>query len=156
MAAVMVVGLGTAACSKTVTPPPPLPPADAGVSAAALADPSPVTLRNLQVTTIEGNRAVLLRLSREPYGLSYAAENDPGRIIVRASGPPGDADLPERSLQQLDLQIADVRVSRTQGTLQVVIDFKTDAVPPHSVHQMVDWVMIRLPASGTSQGDADE
>ena len=156
MAAVMVVGLGTAACSKTVTPPPPLPPADAGVSAAALADPSPVTLRNLQVTTIEGNRAVLLRLSREPYGLSYAAENDPGRIIVRASGPPGEADLPERSLQQLDVQIADVRVSRTQGTLQVAIDFKTDAVPPHSVHQMVDWVMIRLPASATSQGDANE
>ena len=150
-----MVVCGAGACSKTVTPPAP-PPVDAGASAAALADPSPVTLRNLQVATIEGDRAVLLRLSREPYGLSYTAEPGPGRIIVRASGPPGDGDLPERSLQQLDAQIADVRVSRTQGTLQVIVDFKTDAVPPYSVHQMVDWVMIRLPASGASQGDADE
>ena len=155
MAAAAVVALAMGACSKTVAPPAP-PPVDAGASAAALADPSPVTLRNLQVATIEGTRVVLLRLSREPYGLSYAAEKDPGRIIVRASGPPGDGDLPERTLQQLDAQIADVRVSRMQGMLQVVIDFKTDAVPPYSVNQMVDWVMIRLPASGTSQGDADE
>ena len=155
MVAVAAAVFGTGGCSKTVVPPAP-PPVDAGMSAAALADPSPVTLRNLQVATIEGNRAVLLRFSREPYGLAYTTEPGPGRLTVRASGPPGEGDLPERSLQQLDAQIADVRVSRTQGTLQVVIDFKADEVPPHSVHQMVDWVMIRLPASGTSQGDADE
>jgi len=39
-----------------------------------------------------------------------------------------------------------VRVSRRAGTLQVVLEFKGAALPPYSVHQMVDWIMVRLGA----------
>jgi len=88
--------------------------------------------------------------------VAYTTEMGPGRLTVRASGPPGEGDLPERSLQQLDAQIADVRVSRTQGTLQVVIDFKADegaAAQCASNGRLGDDP---LPASATSQGDANE
>ncbi len=105
---------------------------------------APVSLRNLQVTTVEGHRAVLLRLSRVPTLVRQTSTKDPGRIIIQASGPPGDGDLPERALPEIDPEIGAVRVSRHDGTLQVVLDFKGAQPPPFSVHEMADWIMVRL------------
>jgi hypothetical protein len=105
---------------------------------------APVALRNLQVVSVDGHRAVLLRFSRVPTMVRRSSGKDPGRIVIQAWGPSGDGDLPERTLPQVDPEINDVRVSRHDGALEVVLDFKSVEPPPYSVHEMADWVMVRL------------
>jgi len=106
-------------------------------------DQAPVALRNFEVATIDGHRAVLLRLSRLPTLVRYSSSKRPAQITVQAWGPNGE-DLPERTLQQIDPQIAQVRVSRKEGGLYVVLDLQGDEPPPYSVHEMADWIMIRF------------
>lgn len=114
-------------------------------TASPTGDQAPVALRNLEISTADGHRAVLLRLSRLPTMVRQTSSNRPARITVQAWGPPGDTDLPERDLPQIDSQISDVRVSRTSGALNVVIELKGDEPPPYTMHQMADWIMIRFP-----------
>jgi hypothetical protein len=116
-----------------------------GQTAAPTGDQAPVALRNLEITSADGHRAVLLRLSRLPTLVRESSSKRPARITVQAWGPPGDADLPERDLPQIDPLVTDVRVSRTSGALNVVIDLKGDEPPPYTMHQMADWIMIRFP-----------
>ena len=118
-------------------------------TAAPSGNAAPVTLRNFEVAVVDGHRAVLMRLSRPPTQLRESSSSRPARITVQAWGPPGDGDLPERDLAQIDPQIEAVRVSRKSGALNVVIHLKGDTPPPYSVHQMADWIMIRFsgPAS---------
>ncbi len=118
-------------------------------TAAPTGNEAPVGLRNLQVTTVEGHRALLLRLSRVPTMVRQSSANDPARIIIQAWGPANDGDLPERTLPQMDSEIDDVRVSRHEGALQVVVNFKGKEPPPFSVHEMADWIMVRF---GGSEG----
>jgi hypothetical protein len=122
-------------------------------TAAPLGDEAPVNLRQLQIVqTADGRRAVLLRLSRQPTLVRHSSARDPGRISIEAWGPVGDGDLPERSLEQSDVEIGGVRVSRKDGALQIILDFRFSEPPTYSVHEMADWIMIRLnttpPAAG--------
>jgi hypothetical protein len=121
----------------------------AAPTASPTGNEAPVALRNLQVTTVDGHRAVLLRLSRLPTMVRQSSGKDPPRIVIQAWGPAGDGDLPERTLPQVDAQISDVRVSRRAGALSVVLVFKGVEPPPYSVHEMADWIMVRL---GVPQG----
>ncbi|MFN8628420.1 MAG: hypothetical protein U0587_20905 [Candidatus Binatia bacterium] len=113
---------------------------------AAAGDQAPVALRNLQVATVDGHRAVLLRLSRLPMVVRQASGKNPGRIMLQAIGPAGEGDLSERELAQVDPLLSNVRVSRRQGALEVVLEFRTDEPPAYSVHEMGDWIMVRLDA----------
>ena len=106
---------------------------------------APVALRNLELSAIDGHRAVLLRLSRVPTVVRQSSSERPVQIIVQAWGPEGDADLPERTLPEADPLISQVRVSRTAGRLSVIFDLQADKVPTFSVHEMADWIMIRFP-----------
>ncbi len=111
---------------------------------AATGDQTPVALRNLQVANVDGHRAVLLRLSRLPLQVRQSSGRNPGRIVLQAMGPAGEGDLSERDLAQVDPLLSNVRVSRRQGALEVVLEFKTDEPPAFSVHEMGDWIMVRL------------
>jgi hypothetical protein len=133
---VALVALLAVGCAHKLAAPTPVP---SGSDA-------PVALRNLEITTVDGHRAVLLRLSRPPTLVRESSSKNPARITILAWGPTGGGDLPERAMPQLDSQIREVRVSRSAGTLQVVLEFKGKAPPPYSVHQMVDWIMVRLGA----------
>jgi hypothetical protein len=115
-------------------------------TAAPSGDQAPVTLRNLQIENIDGHRAVLLRLSRLPTMVRHSSSRKPPEITLQAWGPAGDGDLPERALPQIDPLVAQVRVSRRDGGLTVVLDFHGDEPPPYSVHQMADWIMVRFDA----------
>lgn len=121
-------------------------------TAAPSGDQAPVTLRNLQVTTVEGHRAVLLRLSRVPTLVRHSSERRPARITVQAWGPIGEGDLPERSMPQIDAQVTQVRVSRHDGGLNVTLDLNGDEPPEYSVHEMADWIMIRFATPATQTG----
>ena len=105
---------------------------------------APVTLRNLEVATVDGHRAVLLRLSRLPMLVRHSSGKHPGHIVVQAWGPRGEGDLPERTLPQVDPQITQINVSRKDGALRVVFAFQSDEPPAYTVHEMADWIMIRL------------
>jgi len=109
-------------------------------------DQAPVTLRNLQIENIEGHRAVLLRLSRVPSMVRHSSARRPPQITLQAWGPVGEGDLPERVLPQIDTQVAQIRVSRHDGGLTVVLDFKGDEPPPYSVSEMADWILVRFTA----------
>jgi len=122
-----------AGCAKTVAPP-----------AAVVGNQAPVALRNLQVANVDGHRAVLLRLSRPPELVRQSSGKHPGRIVLQAMGPAGEGDLSERDLAQVDPLLNNVRVSRRQGALEVVLEFKTEEPPPYSIHEMGDWIMVRL------------
>jgi hypothetical protein len=105
---------------------------------------APVTLRDLQIDNTDGHRAVLLRLSRVPTAVRHSSSSNPAQITVQAWGPVGDGDLTERELPQTDDEISQVRVSRKSGTLTVVLDLRGNQPPPYSVHEMADWIMVRL------------
>ncbi len=107
-----------------------------------------VSLRNLQIESVDGERAVLLRLSRLPGQVIHSSASAPASITVRMSGPRGEGDFTEQALPQTDPQITRVRVERENGELRVTLDLKGDAPPPYSVHEMADWIMIRLGRSG--------
>jgi hypothetical protein len=134
-AGVLLFPLWVLGCSSRMTAP----------TGAPSGDLAPVALRNFEVTAADGHRAVLLRLTRIPTQVRHSSASQPARITVQAWGPPGDSDLPERDLPQLDAQISDVRVSRKSGELNVVIDLKGDEPPAYTVHEMADWIMIRFP-----------
>lgn len=103
-----------------------------------------VALRNLQVTDADGHRAMLLRLTRVPTAVRYSDSSAPAQIVVEAYGPPGEGDLAEKALPQDDPYVRQVRVSRQQGVLQIVLDLYGEQPPPYQVHEMADWVMIRF------------
>lgn len=113
-------------------------------TAAPVGDEAPVNLRDLQVATSSGHRAVLLQLTRLPTLVRYSSSSEPARIIVQAWGPEGDSDLPERVLPQADAIVRQVVVSRTRGELRVVIELNQQEPPPHRVHEMADWIMVRF------------
>jgi hypothetical protein len=113
-------------------------------TAAPTGEDAPVTLRDLQIDNTDGHRTVLLRLSRVPTAVRHSSSRNPAEITVEAWGPLGDGDFPERNLPQSDDQIRSVRVSRNKGTLTVVLDLQGNQPPPYSVHEMADWIMIRL------------
>ncbi len=106
--------------------------------------PQALSLRNLQIETVDGERAVLLRLSRLPGRVIHSSTSSPASITVRVSGPRGEGDFAEQVLPQTDPQIARVRVGREGGELRVILDLKSDMPPSYSVHEMADWIMIRL------------
>jgi hypothetical protein len=114
-------------------------------SASPTGDEAPVTLRQVQILqTADGHRAVLLRLSRLPTLVRHSAQTAPARIQVEAWGPVGEGDLSERELEQADPDISVVRVSRKDGALRVSVDFRSSPPPAYTVHEMADWIMIRL------------
>lgn len=112
-------------------------------------DQAPVGLRSLQATDAGGNHAMLLRLTRLPTMVRHASSGEPAQITIQAWGPPGDGDLPERTLLQEDPYVRQVRVSRKDGTLKIVLDLQGDVPPPHMVHEMADWIMVRFGGAGS-------
>ena len=113
-------------------------------TAAPVGEEAPVNLRDLQVATSGGHRAVLLQLTRMPTLVRYSSSSGPATITVQAWGPEGDTDLPERVLPQSDPVVRQVTVSRTRGELRVIIELNQQEPPPHRVHEMADWIMVRF------------
>ena len=109
-----------------------------------------MNLRDLQVATAGGHRAVLLQLTRLPTLIRHSSSSEPGRITIQAWGPTGDTDLPERILPQADPVVREVRVSRSGGELRVIIELNQQDPPPHRVHEMSDWIMVRFTDSADS------
>ncbi len=120
-------------------------------TAKALASLSaPLDLQNFQVVNAEGNRGVFLRLSRLPDSIRVRGETNPARIIIDVAGPTG-AETPEQVYAGNDELVTSMRVSKTFGWLQIVLDLQTDELPPYTVQQLADYIMVRLAPPATSR-----
>ncbi len=105
---------------------------------------APVDVRDIQLATVEGHKAVLLRLTRVPSMVRASSSQRPAQIQVQAWGPTGGVDLPERGYPQADAYVPEIRVSRKGGELRIVLQLAGDAPPQYTVHEMADWIMVRL------------
>ena len=47
--------------------------------------------------------------------------------------------------------VTSMRVSKTFGWLQIVLDLQTDELPPYTVQQLADYIMVRLAPPATSR-----
>lgn len=103
----------------------------------------PLDLQEVEIGEGRGYRGIFLKLTRLPDSVSYSSASDPARIILEIKGPTG-THSPEERIPSGDEFASGVRVSRDLGLLRVVVDLQADDPPVYSVHNMADWIMIRL------------
>jgi hypothetical protein len=103
----------------------------------------PLSLLEFNVVGTRDARGLILKLSRLPDSLTYRTEENPARIILEIAGPTGE-ESGEEALPGGDSLVTRLIVSRTFGILRVAIDLYSNRVPEYSVHQMADYVMVRL------------
>lgn len=115
---------------------------------AATGEDAGITVRDVQVESAGEHRAVLVHLSQRPSQLRYGEQRNPPAIMIDAWGPPGDFDIPERTLAQQDALVEQVRVSRRDGRVRIAIDMRGSGVPPFRVYEMADWIMVRIQGPG--------
>jgi hypothetical protein len=113
---------------------------------------APLDLQNFQIVDADGNRGVFLKLSRLPDSIKVHSEENPARIVIDIAGPTG-AEAPQQTYPGNDELVTWMRVSKTFGWLQVVLDLRGNEPPPYTVHQMADYIMVRLapPPNGRQQ-----
>ena len=103
----------------------------------------PLNLVEFNVAGTSQGRGVFLKLSRLPDSLTHRWESNPPRIILEIAGPTGEESAPEVIPAGDDL-VTRLEVSRTFGVLRIIIDLRSQEVPEYTVHQMADYVMVRL------------
>ena len=106
----------------------------------------PLNLVEFNVAGTPHARGVFLKLSRLPDSLTHRWENNPARIILEIAGPTGE-ESPQEVFPAGDDLVTRLEVSRTFGVLRVIIDLHGEEVPQYTVHQMADYVMVRLNTS---------
>lgn len=110
----------------------------------ALAELSaPLDVVEFEVASVGNRRGIFLKLSRLPDSLTHRTEENPAQIVLEIAGPTGE-ESPEEAFPGSDDVVRQLRVSRTFGVLRVAIVLQADEVPEYSVHQMADYIMIRL------------
>jgi hypothetical protein len=103
----------------------------------------PIAVQAIDVSESDGYEAVFIKLSRIPDQINDTFLADPAEIQIDAVGPVGEDQLEQRVTTASSLAPA-VRFSRTGGMMRIVVELATGTVPYYSVHQMADWLMVRL------------
>ncbi len=104
----------------------------------------PLAVRSFEVTSADGQRGVFFRLSRVPDEVRHRDETDPPRIIIDVLGPAVGEDVPAEPYPGGDTLVQQILMSRTGGQLQLVVELGTEELPPYSVRQMADWLLVRF------------
>jgi hypothetical protein len=86
-----------------------------------------------------------LKLSRLPDSIQHSSDGDPARIVLEIRGPTG-GEGPEEAFPGGDSLVSRVRVAPRPGVLWVSLDLVGNDVPAYTVHNMADWVMVRVAA----------
>lgn len=105
---------------------------------------APLAVESVRASESEGYHAVFLKLSRFADSVSYAVGSDPTEIRLDLGGPAVGEDLAEERFVLADRVVNAVRLSRRGGVVHVVIEVQADEVPYYSVHEMADWIMVRV------------
>jgi hypothetical protein len=104
----------------------------------------PLAVEDVQASHSDGTHAIFFKLSRFPESVTHADSADGmPRISIDLGGPQAE-DLPQEQITLADSLVHTVMISRSGGTVHLVMDLSGDRVPPYSVHEMADWIMVRL------------
>ncbi|MBI4514336.1 MAG: hypothetical protein HY699_00760 [Deltaproteobacteria bacterium] len=104
----------------------------------------PLAVRSFEISSVDGQRGVFFKLSRVPDRVASHEESEPARIVVEVEGPAAGDDIAPQSYPGADTLVSQINMSRTGGRLTLVVELSGSVVPRHSVHQMADWIMVRL------------
>jgi hypothetical protein len=108
---------------------------------------APLEVREFEVVGVDEHRGLFIKLSRLPDSVSHHVEYDPASIVLEIGGPTG-GESPEESFPGHDGLVQRLRITRTFGGLRVAIDLQGGEVPDYSVHQLADYIMVRLAPPG--------
>ena len=103
----------------------------------------PLDIREFEVVSADDNRGVFVKLSRLPDDVQFHDESHPARIVLDIKGPTGE-ESPEEVFPGKDALVSRIRVTRTPGNLQVVLELDSDVAPEYTVHPLADWIMVRF------------
>ncbi len=106
----------------------------------------PLAVQSYDVNTADGERGVFFKFSRVPDGVTEHHTSDPARIILDVAGPATGDDIPPQWFPGTDTMVSQIQMSRTRGQVHIVVELSAADPPKYSVHQMADWIVVRLEA----------
>ncbi len=119
---------------------------------AALAQSELLGLQKVQLS-VEGNRrSVLFQFSRPPDAVNSFALASPSRLVIDVQGP--RRGTPTAVYQVDDELLAQVRLGTHPDYLRLVLDLKAAKIPPFTVEQRTDRVVIVFVHENGAGGEA--
>lgn len=120
--------------------------------APALAQSESLSLQKVQLSVQGNRRSVLFQFSRPPDAINSFALSSPSRLVIDVRGP--HQGTPTAAYQADDELLAQVRLGTHPDHLRLVLDLKQAEIPPFSVEQRTDRVVIVFVRENGAEGEA--
>jgi len=118
----------------------------------AYAQPESLSLQKVQLSVQGNRRSVLFQFSRPPDAVNSFALSSPSRLVIDVRGP--RQGTPTAVYQADDELLAQVRLGTHPDYLRLVLDLKESKIPPFSVEQRTDRVVIVFVRENGAEGEA--
>ena len=118
----------------------------------AFAQSDLLSLQKVQLSVQGNRRSVLFQFSRPPDAVNSFALSSPSRLVIDVQGP--RRGTPTAVYQADDELLAQVRLGTHPGHLRLVLDLKQAKIPPFSVEQRTDRVVIVFVRENGTEGEA--
>ena len=119
----------------------------------AYAQSESLSLEKVQLSVQGNRRSVLFQFSRPPDAVNSFALSSPSRLVIDVRGP--RRGTPTAVYQADDELLAQVRLGTHPDHLRLVLDLKESKIPPFSVDQRTDRVVIVFVHENGAAGEAD-
>ena len=120
--------------------------------APAYAQSDLLSLQKVQLSVQGNRRSVLFQFSRPPDAVNSFALLSPSRLVIDVQGP--RRGTPTAVYQADDELLAQVRLGTHPDHLRLVLDLKAAEIPPFSVEQRTDRVVIVFVRENGSEEEA--
>ena len=118
----------------------------------AYAQSESLSLEKVQLSVQGNRRSVLFQFSRPPDAVNSFALSSPSRLVIDVRGP--RRGTPTAVYQADDELLAQVRLGTHPNHLRLVLDLKESKIPPFSVDQRTDRVVIVFVRENGAEGEA--
>ena len=118
----------------------------------AYAQSESLSLEKVQLSVQGNRRSVLFQFSRPPDAVNSFALSSPSRLVIDVRGP--RRGTPTAVYQADDELLAQVRLGTHPNHLRLVLDLKESKIPPFSVEQRTDRVVIVFVRENGAEGEA--
>ena len=118
----------------------------------AFAQSGPLGLQKVQLSVNGNRRSVLFQFSRPPDSINSFTLSSPSRLVIDVHGPL--QGVPTAAYRADDELLAQVRLGTHPGYLRLVLDLKETEVPPFTMEQRTDRVVIVFVHENGAGGEA--
>ena len=118
----------------------------------AFAQSGPLGLQKVQLSVNGNRRSVLFQFSRPPDSINSFTLASPSRLVIDVHGPL--QGVPTAAYRADDELLAQVRLGTHPGYLRLVLDLKETEVPPFTMEQRADRVVIVFVHENGAGGEA--